>query len=167
MTATASYRNQINLLRDFAEWRQQLERDIGSVLEGEVAAGVKDRVGEVIQRDVYDKYEPDMYARRGAQGGLADPDNYETELTDGGLTLEVHNLTKGNEEEFDDPGVREVYIDEVIESGIGYEWEDSRIAKAALPRPFHDDLVDAEESEGLLRDGLWKRKYRIYPGSVE
>lgn len=96
------------------------------------------------QSKVYNAYHSSAdakYQRRGSNGGLADPDNYE--VTIDGMEMTVTNNTKGNPLYQNSDGWDEGYITDLIESGDGYHWKKSEIyQEMPWERPFMEESGD-------------------------
>lgn len=110
-----------------------LDESIRKAMEGPVTTAIKGAMVTAIDKEVFLKYSPSEYKRRsksGAPGGLQDWNVMESNYDPSTMTLEVQNMSR------DDESGR--LIAPVVEEGVGYQWEDSRIyAKQPFPRPFH------------------------------
>lgn len=145
---------------DFSDVFADLEKKIDGLMRSEsmhkmLSLSCKDATWDL----VYEKYVPTQYdepgyptSRRYDNGGLMDPDNYPVTNPDK-MTMEVSNETKGNpywrppRSEGWDPG----YINDIIENGVGYNWQDSDIYKMEpYPRPFMAEAVDMFTDRTLL-----------------
>ena len=124
-------------IEDFvSKFNAALDQSIHRAMEGPVTDSVKAAIVEAVQTEVYDAYERGdylPYIRRdevGKSGGLQDWNVMESKYDPETMTLEVQNMSR------DDESGR--LIAPVVEEGVGYQWEDSRIyAKQPFPRPFH------------------------------
>lgn len=144
---------------DFSDVFADLEKKIDGLMRSDnmhkmLSLSCKDATWDL----VYEKYEPTQYdepgyptSRRYDNGGLMDPDNYPVTNPDK-MTMEVANETKGNPywrppmSEGWDPG----YINDIIESGDGYNWQGSVIYNFNIPRPFMAEAVDMFTDRTLL-----------------
>ena len=65
-----------------------------------------------VQEEVYDRYDPASYERRGEDGGLKDPNNYNysVSISTDGIRVFMKNMTRGVGRAF--------YIDEGIVTGV-------------------------------------------------
>ena len=125
---------------------------IAPTMQNEMADMVKDEEQRIIDKTVYDAYkpgtsdgEPWVYKRRRDKGGLRSRDNMVTNVHQSveGVELTVENVTKGAN------GYR---IDEVIESGKGYEFTTNRDGTASQytsPRPFTKNTEESIASKDL------------------
>ena len=122
-----------------------IQEKINDVLVNEVAEDIAFVESEVIIDNVYSKYNPEMYDRRGLGGGFADPGNIEgTLVADGELVVE--NVTPFN------PGYETANsgsgLAGLIEYGDGYQghtydyYPKNKPATYAEPRPFMEDTRD-------------------------
>ena len=95
-----------------------------------------------VSKEVYAKYRPMEYVRRKNKGGLTDPKNFDIQIyqqTNGNIVGYVRNTARGVGRAFE--------LDEVIVSGMGYDWEDSKIYKMQpFPRDFYSATIDRIES---------------------
>lgn len=138
------------------ELYNELMKMINESLKDDVAPIVKKVMLDRIDEEVYRKYEPSMYMRRGEDGGLADPDNIVSEIVYDGC-LSVTNETLGREFYFDKSGdtIRSDNADkpiaEIIETGEGYDCWDK-----AFPRPFMQPTVDKLKETDLVEIVLKK-----------
>lgn len=134
----------MSIEQDIAVFNVKLDAALKSIMENEVFVLARDAIIASVFSEVYGKYEPSEYQRRYDSGGLADPNNIvmvESQATADGYEIAVQNQTR------DDYDHR--LIAPIVESGEGYEWEQSRIYKMQpYPRPFH------EKAEEMIGDGL-------------
>ena len=144
---------------DFSDVFADLEKKIDGLMRSDnmhkmLSLSCKDATWDL----VYEKYAPSQYdvpeypiSRRYDNDGLMDPDNYPVTNPDK-MTMEVSNETKGNlywrppMSEGWDPG----YINDIIESGDGYNWQNSLIYNFNIPRPFMAEAVDMFTDRTLL-----------------
>lgn len=100
-----------------------------------------------IVHNVYAKYRPSSYKRRREDGGLIADKNMNVEVyrdkTTGNIIGYVKNLATGVNRAYE--------LDGVIESGIGYDWDESRIFKMMpYPRPFYQGTIDRIEASNWV-----------------
>lgn len=132
----------MSLASEFAQIMQKAELAVNNCL----ATDISEIAGECIQfrveHNVYTAYTPTMYKRRKRNGGIADPFMYSYSVDGGSHTLTVTD----NRHEVG-----------VVESGVGYTWEDSRIyGMQPFPRPYfkqaeEDVYSDGEAAAALVR----------------
>jgi hypothetical protein len=112
---------------------------------------------ESIKEEVYGRYNPTSYERRGEDGGLLDKDNYDykVSISAKGIKIFMKNLTKG---------VGKAYqIDEGIVKGIDfYDWERSTIyylqEHGGYPRDFYTYMeVLVEDKQNKLQNIIQKQ----------
>ena len=111
----------------------------------------KESMGLAISKEVYAKYRPMLYKRRRNQnGGLADPSNFDVQIfqqDNGNIVGIVKNTARGVGKAFE--------MDEVIVSGMGYDWEDSKIYHMQpFPRDFYSATIERIEAS------RWKYRVR-------
>jgi hypothetical protein len=137
---------EFNSLKDLEKY---LNEKIKKSLANEVSNVARETMSKHVITDVYDKYQPTEYERTG--------DLYKDISTTmkNENTLVVENVAR------DEDSGR--LIAPVVESGVGYEWEDSRIYKMQpFERPFVENTAKELESglakqalaEGLRKQGL-------------
>lgn len=110
-----------------------------------------------VHKDVYAKYTPSGkgnaytngvggYRRRKGKGGLSDPSNFDIQIyqqPNGNIVGYVRNITRGVGKAFE--------LDEVIVSGMGYDWTDSRIYRMQpFPRDFYQGTIDRIEASNWV-----------------
>ena len=134
------------------ELQKYLNSQINQVMQNEMANMVKDEEQRTIDKTVYDSYkpgtsdgEPWVYKRRRDDGGLRSRENMKVNINQSveGVELTVENVTKGAQ------GYR---IDEVIESGKGYEYTSNRDGTAnqyTSPRPFTKNTEESIAAKDL------------------
>lgn len=141
----------------------EIIEDIESIAVNEVAQKMKEIEQEVIYEEVYKAYLPTSYKRRYESNGLSDMDNMELEhKTDkNGITLELYNMTKGNERY----KKHDEYISDIIETGEGYRYVGNGDNMFERPRPFQavaeNILVETDEIIDVIYEGLEKRGYGL------
>lgn len=122
---------------DFSGIIDGIEKEIAGVLADN---GIREMAQEFFASSTKETvywYHPTMYKQRGAHGGLADPKNYEVKSE--GLTMTITNNTESNENQ---PNPSGGYINDIIESGQGYEWVKSEMYQMEYARPFMSDAAD-------------------------
>ena len=136
---------------------EKLENAIHRAMQSTVADEVKLAIMESVQENVYDKYEPTQYKRRGANGGLADPNMMDQTYDAGTMTLEIRSSGKGARGRKD--------VAEIVESGQGYTWKKSQIAQHPFPRPFHrpaeERLAQGNEIDNAIKAELLKAGFDV------
>lgn len=161
----------MGLSADLAQFSARLDAAVQAVVETRIFRAAQVNIALAVEKCVYDnnvynKQPPAVkhpYERRRSEGGLQDPRNIV--MVGGGATvtktpgittieLEVQDIAK------DEDGLP---VAEIIESGEGYHWENSRIYKwehegRPLARPFHEEaekmLIEDGSVEAALRSGL-------------
>lgn len=136
---------------NFKDLEKYLNKQISETLNNEVKEATKRQLKENVIEEVYDKYTPSQYERT---GGLYQDRNIEAVMKDDN-TLTVRSIRKEDGKD----------IAEIIETGVGFDWEDSRIYKMQpYPRPFHE-VTAQEMADGLAKkammDGLRKRGIKV------
>lgn len=125
-----------------AELEAYMNKKIKVAMETEVNKVARNTLKEQVVEEVYDKYDPSMYVRT---GGLLQDKNIKSEMI-GDNTLTVRSTREENGRD----------IAEIIEYGVGYEWEDSRIYNMQpFPRPFHAE-AQKELANGKAKNALKK-----------
>ena len=137
--------------------KEKLENAIHRAMQSTVADEVKLAIMESVQENVYDAYTPTSYKRRGTSGGLADPNMMDQTYDAATMTLEVRSSGKGAHGRKD--------VAEVVESGQGYTWKESEIAKHPFPRPFHkpaeERLAQGNEIDNAIKAELLKAGFDV------
>lgn len=124
--------------------RHMQNKVIPDVLGNEVYSVAVNTQSRMVQKEVYSKYNPYIYQRRGWSGGLADPSNNRGTFSYQGLgevQLFIQNVTEGSDQNF--------YIAPLIEYGDGYhglEYQykrnrDNTQYKYLNPRPFISETI--------------------------
>ena len=119
-----------------------LNKSIVACLEGDISQIAGECIQYRVEHDVYPLYSPTKYGRRKRNGGLADPFMYSYNVDPSTNTLRVSDNR------------REVGV---VESGTGYQWEESQIyAMQPYPRPYfskadQDIVADGEAEAALIR----------------
>ena len=137
---------------DIEELYADLLNEIKNTVADEIAKEMKKIEQKVIDRNVYSAFNPKVYERRKDGGGLRSESNMVADIsTDSdGVTIEVKNMTTGNER-YNDYCAGE--IQPLIESG-SYTWNGTM----PPPRPFIDDTqkeVD-KKIDKIVEDALNK-----------
>ena len=124
-----------------------------------------EKMQEAVQEAVYDAYTPTQYVRRGEDGGLKDPKNFDLQIffdRDGSIVVFMKNMTTGVGNAF--------YIDEGIVTGKDfYDWERSYAYYLAqqgkFQRDFYTymeyDVKDDRQLQMLIESGMKKRGWNI------
>ena len=117
---------------------------IDATLLTTIAQTVSAQVSASVYKNVYPLYQPSQYVRRETAGGLPDASMYDVYLDP-----ETHTLTV--EDTRHEVGV--------VESGMGYDWEGSRIFKLQpFPRPYfqpaENELMASGELDQIMQQGL-------------
>ena len=124
-----------------------------------------EKMQEAVQEAVYDAYTPTKYERRGEEGGLKDPKNFNLQIffdRDGSIVVFMKNMTTGAGNAF--------YIDEGIVTGKDfYDWERSYAYYLAQQGKFQRDFYtlmeytvqDDRQLQILIERGMKKRGWNI------
>lgn len=110
-----------------AELKRIIERDLKKAIQQKIVPELKKELGKIIEDRVYNTYSPSSYVRTNElkrDGKILD-------FEDGALLY----LNSHTEKVYD-----------TIESGIGYSWTNSEIAKSKQARPFFSILVNDVDS---------------------
>ena len=110
----------------------RIEPAINSALEG-TAGEAYDVIKKHIQSDVYSKWTPSVYQRRGEGGLLAES---AVHIHGGGGRVEIAYEPSGDSSQWDNPASGDALIGR-IEGGGGYEW-----FPHPKGRPFWNAVVD-------------------------
>ena len=136
-----------------------VKKSVAGGLKNEVFDFTKALQSEEIRREVYDVYNPVMYDRRGADGGLGDPENIVGAVDESTLTLIVTNETPPNPYAPDGASTNKS-LAEVVEYGEGYDYYKTG-AEYLNPRPFtqatYDELKSNKTHVEMLKIALNKR----------
>ena len=111
-----------------------------------------------VQEEVYDRYDPASYERRGEDGGLKDPNNYNysVSISTDGIRVFMKNMTRGVGRAF--------YIDECIVTGLAdgknfYEY--GAISRmGTFPRDFYTYMEILVEDDTTLKSIINKQMKR-------
>lgn len=138
---------------DIALFCAKLDAAIDKAMQGVVAETTKATMAEVIETEVYAKYDSragDPYIRRRTNGGLQDPENMEARYDGADKTLTVENVTMDNKYSLESGNRR---VAPVVESGEGYTWTSSKMYKHPIARPFHKK-TEEQMGNGLFEQAL-------------
>lgn len=127
---------------------QQLTQDIGSNDKFQKAIGKK--VSDSALTEVYDKFTPYYYQRRGKKGGLADPENVERmsiESSGNQIKLVYENTTEGVDT------LQGQSLTDVIEEGKKDAWANPA-GVWSDPRPFIEPAIQDLQDSNVLRNEL-------------
>lgn len=117
-----------SILLEFQTLMQDAENKTQGVMHDSID-DFKKTVSQHVHSDVYPEYTPKRYSRRGDNGGLSSPDNYE--VTEGHLELTLNNKTASGS-----PYGYSIDITDVVEEGNGYGW------RGIPARPFMDKALE-------------------------
>lgn len=149
---------------NLTELQGYLVNVITDVIKNEVADAVRKEWISIMEKNVYDAYQPFQYQRRGSQGGLADPKNIQIvnkKVAKDNALFVLENMTKGNG--WDDFAGK--LINSMIESESGFAGN----PKTGMPaRPFTEEAY-AFMTTGIgrntilqaLNDGLVRRGIQV------
>jgi anaerobic ribonucleoside-triphosphate reductase len=135
---------EFNSLKDLEKF---LNDKIRKSLQSEVADVARETMSDHVMSDVYSKYQPTQYERTG--------DLYKDIRT----TMVNNNTLEIRNEARDEESGR--LIAPVVEYGVGYEWEESRIYNMQpFPRPFVENTakeLEKGKAKHALAEGLRKQ----------
>ena len=152
-----------------------LQDDIQESLIYEVTDEVKVLLDKSVRENVYAVYQPSKYKRRGMSS--SDTEGLSHAFTPKKVTNGVEiwssvrpnfsfayhkNQTSNMDGWFGDDWVGNDIAD-IVQSGVGYTWKNSRIAKSITPRPFMrpvQNLLDSGMSDILVFNALKKRGWQ-------
>jgi len=127
-------------ITSFEDLKKELDKKIKNVMSTNVSKVARQTLKEHIVTDVYGAYDPSEYERT---GGLLQDVNIDTTMIDDN-TLSVRSTRHD--------GLRDIGY--IIEYGVGYDWQRSRIAQMQpYPRPFHAN-TEAELAKGSFKKAL-------------
>lgn len=151
-------------LKDLQNW---LEPQLADMLldSMEVESVLQDAMAKAIVEKVYNVYHPEVYERRGFNGGLSDPRNMKItgiSVQNGMIKLTFENLTMGAD------NLENEYIGDLIEYGEGFNgkhWQNSQ-GEWAKPRPFSAEAARSlnENPTYLIQaviKGLKERGFKV------
>lgn len=135
------------IAKNMKELEKLINKKINNALKNEVAKVARNTMKEQVIEEVYDRYKPKEYERT---GGLYQDKNIKTTMEDDN-TLTIENIRRD-----EDTGR---LVAPIVEYGVGYEWEDSKIYNMQpYPRPFVAKTAKELEEKGLakkaMKDGL-------------
>lgn len=159
---------------------KHIQKQIDLALEDDVAKHIKDEIQKSVVKNVYAKYDPIVYERRGEDGmskalspdamdntgSLGDREKMISNVKNGALTVE--NIATFNENYDDDYDSidRNMSLAHNIEYGYG-----EKNTNYKKPRPFMSQSVkEIKKSEshiGALKKGLKKRGFKFEKESSE
>lgn len=147
--------NKADLRKMYDKW----VADCTSVVKEKVPPTMKQTLKKAIKMEVYAKYRPSQYERRKENGGLLDEENmdYEIKVEGNRIKLIMYSTVR---REYGSPE----YIDSVIVTGKGYQWERSRIYQSQMPRDFYkvaQEIIESEELRIKLKRVLQSKGYTI------
>lgn len=134
--------------------KAEIEADIRSVMDYEVANAVRTMHAQAIETEVYNKYSPKYYRRRREAGGLSDRRNMRV-IKRGKLGISMTNITRANTRYGGDSRMR---IAESIERGTGL------MAPIGARKFFKKTTTNLRRSRAHTRAlalGLKKRGYIV------
>ena len=151
--------------KNLTELNKYLNQQIREVMDNEMAAMVKKKESESVEKNVYQAYQPDngepfVYERRKTNGGLEDERNMKHNVRNikDGVELSVENTTKGKDQNF--------RLDTLIEYGDGtdgkeYQYKTNRINTAdeyLRARPFtektEESIAQSNEHVEVMKNAL-------------
>ncbi|WP_025912086.1 hypothetical protein [Priestia flexa] len=139
-------------ISNFKDLEKALKGKINQAMSTDVKKEAVKTLKEHIVTDIYDEYDPSVYVRT---GGLLQDKNIQTIMDEVTGVLSVRGVRKENGKD----------ISAIIEYGIGYDWEDSRIAKMQpYPRPAHENAaIEMRKGrfEKTLINGLRKQGLNV------
>lgn len=144
-----------------------MEAKANSIMANDVFDKVVEVQSEMVEKHVYDAYDPTAYSRRGRNGGLADPNNNVATFfsINGAMQMLIQNITTGSDEG--------TYIAGLVEyghnNGYGkyqYPYSSTQDPNFLLPRPFISETIKHLQASGIIRqafiEGFNKRGIRTY-----
>ena len=143
------------LMGEFQHYMISLKDMVDVVLVQDVAPVIVDRIENMAEVNVYAAYEPTQYIRRLT---LNKDNAYDRSAS--GMELTIDCTVTGNPmyappvSEGWDPGE----IADIITSGVGYHWHNSKIYNDTQPRPWMEpglqDAINDKSAERALEQGL-------------
>lgn len=125
-----------SFMDDANEILNKVEARVHAALLNDCAPVVQQAIRESVYQNVYPLYSPSLYVRRMDEGGLTDVSRYDVYLDPA-----THTLTVADDR-------HEVGV---VERGIGYTWEESRIYRyQPYPRPYFAPAEEAISASGVL-----------------
>lgn len=127
---------------DFSDVFQDIENKINNFMSaGETKELLKGYAIKHADKEVYKSYTPHGNPKYERRFSFTDMDTYE--VTTGRLSMTIESWAKGQ-------GQAGFGLTDVVESGIGYEWEHSEIYSTQQPRPFMEKAVNDFTDDYLL-----------------
>lgn len=153
----------MSLMDEYQRALAQLRADVNDIVHNEMRDGIRVAMIDSANKEVYGKYTPKIYIRRGT---LTDASHYEFDNIDMGI--EVTSRITGNPA-YEPPassGWNPGYIADIIQSGNGYPWlRKGTDVQNIGPRPWLDEgmknYVETGDANKDLADGLRARGYIV------
>lgn len=127
-----------------------LAKELEATMGDQPEKTVRKKFKKQINATVYDSYTPTQYDRTGE---LLQDSSIKSAVSRKGADVELTVQSIRSEDGKD--------IAKIIETGQGYTWESSQIAKSKTPRPFHanteEELASTGEHIQAIKAGLRKR----------
>jgi hypothetical protein len=158
--------------KNLTELNKYLNQQMREVMENEMAAMVKKKESESVEKNVYEAYQPEngkpfVYERRKTNEGLADERNMKHKVKNikDGVELSVENTTKGKDQNF--------RLDTLIEYGDGtdgkeYQYKTNRLNTAdeyLRDRPFtektEESIAQSNEHVEVMKNSLKSRGINV------
>lgn len=138
-----------NNLKDLESYLlKQVKRSL--IVNDDVRHAVGKKVSEKVDSEVYDKYSPTSYKRRGHNDGLADERNVEmtgVSSSNNKIQLVYENLTEGND------SMKGQFISDGINDGDEDMWNNPN-GDWSKPRPFIGKAINELQNGNELRSAL-------------
>ncbi|MEM5009243.1 hypothetical protein WKH57_00850 [Niallia taxi] len=127
-----------------------LAKELEATMNDQVEKVARKKLKEQVDETVYKSYTPSQYVRT---GGLIQDSNIKSNVSAKGSDIELTVQSTRSEDGKD--------IAKIIETGRGYSWESSEIARSKMPRPFHakteEELASTGEHVQAIKNGLKQR----------
>lgn len=140
---------QSNLNKQISRTRLKLTNQLkNTILNNAVAKKVINKELDVIEANVYEAYQPSVYLRREADGGLKDSRNFTTRITGDSRNIQMYvmNTTKANPETTNGTSINaNQFLLPIIEQGSPYDFPDKNKAYSQ-PRDVRHSTVEALQS---------------------
>ena len=135
-------------LRNLNELEKFIKKNIPNqiIKEGKVELALKIAMREAVQKVVYDAYQPQVYSRRGDNGGLLDVDVMR--ITDAFVSGDAFNIIFQNVATGSDTLSGELLAPTII-NGIEENWQ--RTGVWSQPRDFITDTVNRLLNSNVLK----------------
>ena len=152
----------MGLKEDIRAFEQRLDRAINNALEGDVADAAKTFLSQAVEDEVYARYSPRVYDRRGATGGgLADVRTMQAVLEGDSHTLNVWAAATGVD---DAAGVE---IRDIVAAGTPFTYFENDEHPAG-GRPFHEaaerNFAQSGVFESTLEQSLGAQGFAVIRG---